>query len=61
MEKQHKLHFVRVDDITAETLEREASRMPPSYKEQADILRKEARILRGSTNSKTVPIFEEVS
>ena len=52
--------LVRVVDFTAETLDEEANRMPPSYKERAEILHKMADELRKSSNPKTVWIWEEV-
>jgi hypothetical protein len=45
---------VRKVDFVAESLEAEANAMPPSYKEQADAIRKEAEFYRSSDNPKTV-------
>jgi hypothetical protein len=60
MEKRYALHEMRVDDWVANSLEAEANRMPPSYKEQADILRQQAQNFRNSSNPKTVHFWQEV-
>ena len=54
-----KYRLVRVVDFTAESLEAEADRVPPSMKEHADSLRKMARIMRQSDNQKMVLVWEE--
>jgi hypothetical protein len=54
-----KIRMVRVDDLTADALEREAKRMPPSHKDQADILRDKAQNLRTNGSSNMVPVLEE--
>jgi hypothetical protein len=51
--------MVRVVDFTAETLDQEANRMPPSDKERAESLHKMADELRKSSNPKTIWIWEE--
>jgi hypothetical protein len=60
MEKKYELRAIRVDDWVAELLETEADRMPPSYKEQADILRKQAQNYRNSSNTKIVHFWQEI-
>jgi hypothetical protein len=54
-----KYRLVRVADFTAESLEAEADRVPPSMKEHADSLRKMAKIMRQSDNQKMVRVWEE--
>jgi hypothetical protein len=54
-----KPRLVRVVDFTAECLEAEADRMPPSRKAEADSLREMAKILRASDNPKMVRVSEE--
>jgi hypothetical protein len=49
-----------VDDWVAEQMENEANRMPPSYKQQADILRRQARIYRESSSTETVEFLQEI-
>lgn len=51
--------LVRVCDFVAEALEAEADRMPPSYKEQADSLRKSAETMRRLGSQKLVRLWEE--
>jgi hypothetical protein len=60
MEKQYAMRAMRVDDWVAESLEAEASLMPPSCKEQADILRQMAQSYRGNSNTKVVHFWQEV-
>lgn len=53
--------FVRritVGEFVAEELEAEASRMPPSYKDQADILRRSAAFMRREGSKKLVRVLE---
>lgn len=54
-----KLRVVRIADFTAETLEAEAARVPPSMKYLADNLLAMAKIMRESDNPRTVRIWEE--
>jgi hypothetical protein len=60
MEKKFELREVTVGEIVAEGLEREANLMPPSYKEQADLLRKQAALYR-EHDKKVVRIWREVA
>jgi hypothetical protein len=53
--------LVRVADFTAETLDEEANKMPPSYKEQAEILHRMADNFRRSENPKMIWVWEEVT
>jgi hypothetical protein len=50
--------LVRVVDFVAETLEEEASRIPPSCKSRADSLRNMAAIFRKMNNPKMVRVWE---
>lgn len=59
MSKTYEARVVRVDDYVAETLERDADRMPPSYAEQAAILREQARVFRSSSSTNVVRLWEE--
>jgi hypothetical protein len=59
MEKKCELQEVTVGEIVAEGLEREANLMPPSYKEQADLLRRHAEVFRQG-DKKVVKIWREV-
>lgn len=54
-----KPRLVRAVDFVAESLEEEAAKMPQSYKEQADILRKAAAEYRKLNNPKMVRVWEE--
>jgi hypothetical protein len=58
MTQQMRPRTVRVVDFVAESLEAEADRKPPSRKAEADSLRKMAAIMRESTNSKMVRVWE---
>lgn len=51
--------LVKVSDFVAEALEAEANRMPPSYKEQADNLRKSAETMRRLGSQKLVRVWED--
>ena len=53
--------FVRritVGELVAEELEAEANRMPPSYKDQADILRRSAAFMRREGSKKLARVLE---
>jgi len=50
--------LVRVVDFVAETLEEEASRIPPNYKSRSDSLRNMAAIFRKMNNPKMVRVWE---
>ncbi len=54
-----KRRLVRVSDFVAESLEAEADRMPPSYREQADSLRRSASLMRQVGSKKLVRVWEE--
>lgn len=56
---QAKWRLVKVADFVAESLEAEADRTPPSYKEQADSLRKSAAFMRQHGSKKRVRVWEE--
>lgn len=47
-----------VGEYIAEELEAEANRMPPSYKDQADILRRSAAFMRREGSKKLVRVLE---
>ena len=49
---------VRVVDFVAESLDEIARKIPASGKAQADSLRESARVMRESSNPKTVRIWE---
>jgi hypothetical protein len=54
--------FVRritVGELVAEELEAEANRMPPTYKDQADGLRRSAAFMRRGGSKKVVRVWEE--
>ena len=59
MEKQYELQETTVGDFVAEELELEARLMPTSHRADADILRKEAELLR-ENNKKVIRILREV-
>ena len=59
MEKQYELQETTVGDLVAEGLEREARLMPPSHRADADILRKQAELLRAS-DKKVIRVWREV-
>ncbi len=61
MAKKMRVRALRVVDQVAELLEVEANKMPPSFKAQADILRKAAVSQRESTNPRMTRLWEEVS
>jgi hypothetical protein len=52
--------IMRATDFVAESLENEANKMPPSYKEQADALRQLAKTMREreEPNPKMVRVWE---
>jgi hypothetical protein len=55
-----RLRDVRLDDWTAETLEAEAKKMPLSCRKQADGLRRQAEILRGSRDKRMITVRERI-
>jgi hypothetical protein len=57
--KQYELQETTVGDLVAESLEHEASLMPPSHRENAEILRKQAADFRAQSN-KVIHIWREV-
>jgi hypothetical protein len=59
MSKNYELRVVRVDDFVAESLETIANGMPPSYAEQANVLREQAKTLRSSSSTNTIRLWEE--
>lgn len=59
MPNKYELQTVTVGALVAEGLEAEANKMPPSYKEQADILRAQAQWYR-ENERKLVRIWREV-
>jgi hypothetical protein len=50
---------IKVGEFVAEELEREAAKMPPSSKAQADALRDAARLYREQGNKKKIRIWED--
>jgi hypothetical protein len=50
---------MRVDDFIADSLEREAGRIPPSHCPEVEALLQHASLLRSSQNSKMILIWEE--
>lgn len=56
MEKQYELQATTVGDLVAESLEHEASLMPPSHRENAEILRQQAANFRAN-DKKVVHIW----
>jgi hypothetical protein len=59
MENEFTPRLVRPVDLVAESLETMANRKPPSRKDEADLLRRQAQHLRESSNPKRVWILEE--
>jgi hypothetical protein len=51
--------LVSVAELTAESLEAEANAMPPSFKEQAESLRKIAKTFREKKGTKMMRVWEE--
>jgi hypothetical protein len=51
---------MRVDDFIAESLEREAGRIPPGHRPEIEALLQHASLLRSSQNSKMILIWEEM-
>jgi len=51
--------LVRADDFVAESLEHEASLLPPSQIDTANLLRGHAARLRASAGTKYVRVWEE--
>jgi len=59
MEKQYELQATTVGDLVAELLEHEASLMPASHREDAEMLRKQAANFQASSNN-PINIWREV-
>ena len=59
MSEQYELQKTTVGALVAEGLEAEANRMPPSYSEQAKILREQAAHFRAH-ETKAIHIWREV-
>jgi hypothetical protein len=57
----YELRVVRVDDLTAEALEKEASQMPPHFREKAEVLRYQAKLFRESKNTQIVHVWRKKS
>jgi hypothetical protein len=57
MKKDATPRVIRVADFVAESLEAEANKLPHSRKDQADLLRKQAAIMRESEDTKMVKIW----
>jgi len=53
-EERIQIRQVRVVDLVAEMLEANADAMPPSHKDEAESIRKEAAWYRASSNPKTM-------
>ena len=60
MRKNYQRHVVRVDDYVAELLEHEASLLPESFRENAEILRQQAKYFRESGGTTTMVVWVEV-
>ncbi|MGH9435192.1 MAG: hypothetical protein ACRD06_04245 [Terriglobia bacterium] len=56
---EEKARYTTVGEYVAEELEAEADRMPPSYKDQADLLRGSAAFMRQRGSRKLVRILED--
>jgi hypothetical protein len=54
-----KPRLVRVVDFVAESLEQEAAKMPPSYKDRADALRAAAKMYRELDNPRMIRVWED--
>ena len=61
MQKQTVLRQMRRNDLVADFFEKEADRMPPSRKEEAESRRKLAQTLRNSSSTETVCFREETN
>ncbi len=59
-ETMWQVRVLRVADHVAELLETEANKVPPSFKTEADILRKAAMSQRESPNLKLTNLWEAV-
>jgi hypothetical protein len=49
---------IRVDDYIADSLEREASLMPPGFEGNAEILRQQAKFFRESARTEMVTVWK---
>jgi hypothetical protein len=58
MAKKITVRILTPGEYVAELLEGDANRMPRSMKEQADILRKQARLMRKRPGPKKVRVWE---
>ena len=58
MAKQVKVRVMTPGEFVAESLEAQANKMPRSYKAQADILRKQAAVMRKQRGPKRVRVWE---
>ena len=61
MNKEFELVRIRADDYIADLLEREANLMPPSFKDNAEILRQQAKFFRESTRTETMTIWKPLA
>ncbi len=60
MEKTPKIRIVRIVELVAEELEREAELMPPEHENAARILRAHAKILRKSKDQRILRVWEGI-
>lgn len=58
MAKKMTVRILTPGEYVAEMLEAEAAKMPRSYKTQADILRKQAQLMRHRPGPKRVRVWE---
>ena len=58
MTEESKLRSMRVSDLIADGIEEEANRLPPSEKNNAEYLRKTAKIIREREDSRIIRIVE---
>ena len=61
MNKEFELVRIRADGYIADLLEREASLMPPCFKDNAEVLRQQAKFFRESTRMETMTIWKPVA
>jgi hypothetical protein len=60
MKKGFEPVLIRFDDYIADLLEREASLMPPGFEDNAEILRRQAKVFRESTRTEMMTIWKQV-
>ena len=60
MRKTYQRRVVHVDEYVADLLEHEASLLPEGFRENAEILRQQAKYFRESGGTATTVVWEEV-